>query len=224
MNLLYVTGSTFWKMNAENSDMDLTFIVTPNKDQLFKGELVIKHTKDKYENDVKYQDVRYLIRNLRKGSLNDLVLLFDSPINKPALSDNSKRFFNLLKENRYNILDEIKPKLIRSLFGELKQRLNYYQKKENKEEKLKNLAHAYKLNFLIENINNGFINKWFKEKAYEKALDIRNDKENSEKIFYYLSYKAEELKETNFPPKNNITPCLDMIEEETKNLCFEIFK
>lgn len=115
-----LVGSHFWGYNIEGSDKDYIEVVIPTKKDLWKGNMLSKHTTSD-EVDVAYKDIRQLIKELKKGSIRTMESLFGEVVD--SCDDN----FRVLRVERDFLVEDLRGLLIKQAQGELKSHYERYK-------------------------------------------------------------------------------------------------
>ncbi|MGL4761050.1 MAG: hypothetical protein ACRCWG_06265 [Sarcina sp.] len=160
----FLMGSHYWNLNIEGSDNDYLEYIVPTKEDLYYGNFTSVQSKDENGDDVNVKDIRLLFKELRKGSLISFQVLYSKELKENIDKEDNKilaYIFEELEKYRDEVLEEVKPKLIKSCYGELTGRVKKFEKlKETKE-----LANIVKLNFIIKTLleNENPFRKWFED-------------------------------------------------------------
>ncbi|MGL5067792.1 MAG: hypothetical protein ACRC6T_08255 [Sarcina sp.] len=186
----FLMGSYYWNLNIEGSDNDYLEYIVPTKEDLYYGNFTSVQSKDENGDDVNVKDIRLLFKELRKGSLISFQVLYSKELKENIDKENNKVLaciFEELEKYRDEVLEEVKPKLIKSCYGELTGRVKKFEKlKETKE-----LANIVKLNFIIKNLleKEDPFGRWFEDVARinllkeVRVLDSEDVKEKYNKVY-----------------------------------------
>ena len=177
MNLTYITGSRFYGLETEKSDKDYYHLVIPTKEMLLSGQMASCSFKDETNNDHVEKDIRAFIKELKKGSLRAVEVLYSIPINEP--SNDLESFLNdIFIRLRDDILNEIRLPLMKAISGEIvnrgKRLLNYLS--NDNEYNRKEYVHILKLNNLFNYLicgDNPFIPSFNNLMFYAYLKEIR---------------------------------------------------
>lgn len=213
----FLMGSHYWNLNTETSDKDYIEYLVPTKVDLYRGNFMSKQGKDNDGNDVNTKDIRLLIKELKKGSLISFQVLYSLKIQEYRKIKDIKlqNFFMELYFNRDELLEELKPKLLRSCYGEL---LGRYKKVEA-ERNTKELVNCVKLIFIINQLlsNKNPFKTWFGYAGVDNSEDYRintlreirmkkyRDLDEEQKDYYsFVKNTIESLKVVDFGEVNDI--------------------
>lgn len=213
----FLLGSNFWKLNTKDSDNDYMEFVFPTKEDLFKGNFTSKQFKDNNGDDVNLKDVRMLLKELKKGSVKAFECLYSTEV-EFSTDLRFLRLWDFLRDNRDNLFEELTGQFKKACFGELCNRLNRFKSDLSN---TKELAHCFKLNYLLSNDN--AYKSWFENKAYETGLEFRTctNLERKKELLEQYELLKNDLSKTKFELKTE-TPTVDKLEKLLTELCFEL--
>ncbi len=134
----YLVGSHFWGCATPDSDQDIVEILIPTRSDFWEGRIISNHNVGESV-DISEKDIRQLLKELRKGSVNAFTVLYANQIDNGI----EHRAMSLLRRERDCLLEDLHEIIIHQAQGELRSRI----KKENKSSK--EIAHIYKLCVII---------------------------------------------------------------------------
>ena len=161
----FLMGSNYWNLNIESSDKDYIEYIVPRKYDLYYGNFTSEQSKDKNGDDINIKDIRLLFKEIRKGSLISFQVLYSKDLRENIDKEENKilaYIFEELEKYKDEILEEVKPKLLKSCYGNLIGDIKKFEKlKETKK-----LANIIKFNFIIKTLleNENPFDRWFEER------------------------------------------------------------
>ena len=226
---MILMGSYYWNINDEKSDKDYIDYIMPTREDLIDGNITSKSAINKDGDDYNIKDIRMLINELAKGSLILFQILFNEDLveNKYA-----NKCIEIARAKKEELFVELKPSLMRSIYGEMQGTANNIRKLENKAENMpldedetrklyKHKANIVKLGLILKMLYDGenpFI-KWFESDDYASKVKLVKAGESTVNVSKHIEY-ASSLKLPNKKPINECRILLS-VKERVTELIFE---